>query len=79
MLFDMLFDAEPPKDGRIAVARADFETMLGDHFPKASWTVERTFGPARQRQCFQHGGRSFEPPARNIECTSAEYLVRRID
>jgi SAM-dependent methyltransferase len=79
MLFDMLFDGRPPTDGRAKITHAEFEGLLREIFPAPSWAVQRTFGPMRQTQSFDQGARSFEPPARTIESTAAEYLIRRLD
>ncbi len=79
MLFEMLFDGRPPLDGRIQITCAEFEDLLRGVFPTASWAVQRTHGPMRQKQTFAQGGRSFEPPAATIESTAAEYLIRRLD
>ena len=79
MLFEMLFDGRPPADGRLKITCTEFEDLLRRVFPETSWTVQRTFGPMRQRQKFDQGGRSFEPPAATIESTAAEYLIRRLD
>lgn len=78
MLFDMLFDGHPPSDGRVCITCAEFEALLQETFPAASWSLRRTFGPMRQLQSFDQGGRSFEPPSRTIESTAAEYLIRRL-
>lgn len=77
MLFDMILDGLPPTDGRVNITHSEFEGLLREIFPDASWAVKRTFGPVRQVQTFGAGGRSFEPPARTIESTAAEYLIAR--
>jgi SAM-dependent methyltransferase len=77
MLFDMLFDEKPPSDGRIAIDRAAFEQMLRQTFSADSWKIDRTHGPARQKQSFANGMRSFEAPCSAIESTTVEYLLRR--
>lgn len=79
MLFDILFDGTPPSDGRIAIGQGDFEKLLRQSFPPLAWQIEQTRGAMRQRQLFDDGGRSFEPPARIIESTAVEYLLRRSD
>jgi SAM-dependent methyltransferase len=79
MLFEMRFDGRPPIDGRLKITPAEFEGLLREVFPAASWAVQRSYGPMRQMQSFDQGGRSFEPPARTIESTAAEYLIRRLD
>jgi SAM-dependent methyltransferase len=77
MLFDMVFDGMPPQDGRIVIAPDDFVRALRQVFPREWWRLEQTLGPIRQKQVFDHGGRSFDPPARIIESTAIEYVVRR--
>jgi SAM-dependent methyltransferase len=79
MLFDILFDGAPPGDGRIDISQGDFETILRECFPASAWRIEQTRGALRQRQSFDAGGRSFEPPARTIESTAVEYLLQRSD
>lgn len=78
MLFDMRFDGQPPGDGRVAVSCEGFEALLRSAFPRGDWALWRTHGPMRQRQQFDQGPRSFVPPSRVIESTSAEYLIRRL-
>jgi SAM-dependent methyltransferase len=78
MLFDMLFDGEAPSDGRIQITHPEFEALLQETFPAALWSVRRTRGPMRQLQTFDQGGRSFQPPSRTVESTTAEYLIRRL-
>jgi SAM-dependent methyltransferase len=79
MLFDMIFDGIPPQDGRIRTAPGEFVEVLRDAFPRERWYLERTHGPVRQKQVFDESGRSFEPPARVIESTAVEYVIRRIN
>lgn len=79
MLFDMLFDGNPPSDARVQINLLQFEDLLRIAFPADVWTVRRLNGPTRQSQSFNGNGRSFEPPAQNIESTSAEYLIRRLE
>jgi SAM-dependent methyltransferase len=76
MLFDMVFDGTPPQDGRIVIAPNDFVQALREVFPREWWRLEQTQGPVRQTQLFDLGGRSFDPPARIIESTAVEYVVR---
>jgi SAM-dependent methyltransferase len=76
MLFDMVFDGLPPQDGRIAITANQFVLALREVFPRESWRLEQTQGPLRQKQTFEHGGRSFDPPARTIESTALEFVVR---
>jgi hypothetical protein len=78
MLFDMLFDGHPPSDGRVQITHAEFEALLRQTFPAALWSLRRTYGPMRQLQSFDGGGRSFEPPSTTIESTAVEYLMRRL-
>jgi SAM-dependent methyltransferase len=79
MLFDMRFDRRKPKDGRIEISPDDFEIALKKAYPKASWSIERTYGPVRKVQNYEHGSRSFSAPAKLIESTAAEYLITRKD
>ncbi|MEQ1812604.1 MAG: class I SAM-dependent methyltransferase [Terricaulis sp.] len=77
MLFDMLFDGRAPSDGRLHISIPQFEDLLRAVFPAARWIVQRIRGPTWQSQLFDGNGRSFDPPARTIESTSAEYLIQR--
>ena len=79
MLFDMRFDRRKPRDGRLQIGQADFERALASAFPDTSWTIERTYGPVRQKQRFDQRSRSFEAPAKTIESTAVEYLITRTD
>lgn len=79
MLFDMFFDGKSPADGRLQIGVSQFEDVLREVFPPLVWTVRRLSGPIRQSQTFNDNGRSFDPPARIIESTSAEYLIRRLE
>jgi hypothetical protein len=54
----------------------NFVRALREVFPGEWWRLEQTYGPIRQKQLFDHGGRSFDPPARIIESTAIEYVVR---
>jgi SAM-dependent methyltransferase len=78
MLFDMLFDGHPPGDGRVQITHAEFEALLQQTFPAAEWSLRRTYGPMRQLQSFDEGGRSFVAPSKTIESTAVEYLIRRL-
>ncbi len=78
MLFDMKFNGMPPQDGRIPIAPGEFVRALREIFPREHWRLEKTQGPIRQKQYFDQGGRSFEPPAGVIESTAIEYVIRRV-
>jgi SAM-dependent methyltransferase len=77
MLFDMRFDGETPSDGRFEWTQSPFEEILETEFPSSLWNIEVVRGPLRRDQTFTQGARSFIASAKNVSCTSVEYLISR--